>query len=82
MILLPLGSSTVLKYGHKVESAQCKKLPYVGFFLRPHGPVARQALRSMGFSRQEYWRGLPFPSPGVLPNPGLELTSPALKVDS
>ena len=43
--------------------------------------VARQAPLSMGFSRQEYWTGLPCPSPGVLPNPGLEpmsLASPAL----
>ena len=34
--------------------------------------VARQAPRSMGFSRQEYWSGLPFPSPGDLPDPGIE----------
>ena len=38
--------------------------------------VARQAPLSMGFSRQEYWSGLPFPSPGDLPNPGIEPTSP------
>ena len=44
--------------------------------------VARQALLSMGFSRQEYWSGLPFPSPGDLPNPGMELGSPALQTDS
>ena len=36
----------------------------------------------MGFSRQEYWSGLPFPSPGDLPNPGIEPRSPALQVDS
>ena len=36
----------------------------------------------MGFSRQEYWSGLPFPSPGVLPNPGIESRSPALEADS
>ena len=40
--------------------------------------VARQAPLSMGFSRQEYWSGLPFPSPGELPHPGLEPGSPAL----
>ena len=40
--------------------------------------VARQASLSMGFSRQEYWSGLPFPSPGDLPDPGIKLTSPAL----
>ena len=37
--------------------------------------VAQQAPLSMGFSRQEYCSGLPFPSPGVLPNPGIEPTS-------
>ena len=44
--------------------------------------VARQASLSMGFSRQEYWSGLPFPSPGDLPNPGIEPTSPAWQADS
>ena len=37
---------------------------------------------SMGFSRQEYWNGLPFPSPGDLPKPGIELMSPALQANS
>ena len=37
---------------------------------------------SMGFSRQEHWSGLPFPSPGGLPNPGIEPRSPALPADS
>ena len=36
----------------------------------------------MGFPRQEYWSGLPFPSPGDPPDPGIELESPALQVDS
>ena len=40
--------------------------------------VVRQAPLSMGFSRQEYGSGLPFPSPGDLPDPGIEPTSPAL----
>ena len=47
--------------------------------------AARQAPLSMGFSRQEYWSGLPFPSPGDLPNPGMQPTSPmsyALRVGS
>ena len=44
--------------------------------------VARQAPLSMGFSRQEYWSGLPFPSPGDLPKPGIESGSPALQADS
>ena len=37
---------------------------------------------SMEFSRQEYWSGLPFPSPGDLPNPGIEPRSPALRADA
>ena len=44
--------------------------------------VACLALLSKGFSRQEYWSGLPFPSPGDLPDPGIELGSPALQADS
>ena len=44
--------------------------------------VLNQAPLSMGFPRQEYWSGLPFPSPGDLPDPGIELGSPALQVDS
>ena len=40
--------------------------------------VACQASLSIGFPRQKYWSGLPFPSPGDLPNPGIEPTSPAL----
>ena len=44
--------------------------------------VARQARLSVGFSRQEYWSGLPFPSPGDLPHRGIEPRSPALQADS
>ena len=44
--------------------------------------VAYQAPLSMEFSRQAYWSGLPFPSPGDLPNPGIEPGSPALWTDS
>ena len=44
--------------------------------------VARQAPLSVGFSRQEYWSGLPFPSPGDLPNHGMEPRSPLLQADS
>ena len=46
--------------------------------LLPHWTVVHQAPLSMGFSRQDYWSGVPFPSPGDLPNPGIEPTSPAL----
>ena len=44
--------------------------------------VARQAPLFMGFSRQEYWSGLPFPSPGNHPNPGIKPGSPALQANS
>ena len=44
--------------------------------------IARQAPPSMGFSRQEYWSGLPFPSPGDLPDLGIEPRSPALQADA
>ena len=53
-------------------------------FVTPCG-VASQTPLSMGFPRQEYWNELSFPSPGDLPNPGIEpqsLASPALKVNS
>ena len=44
--------------------------------------VAHQAPPSMEFSRQEYWSGLPFSSPGDLPDPGIEPGSPTLRVDT
>ena len=44
--------------------------------------VARQTSLSVGFPRQEYWSGLPFPSPEDLPNPGIEPESPALQADT
>ena len=44
--------------------------------------VAYQASPSMGFSRQEYWSWLPFPSPGDLPDPGIKPGSPALEADA
>ena len=44
--------------------------------------VAYQAPPFMGFSRQEYWNGVPLPSPGDLPNPGMEPRSPALEADA
>ena len=44
--------------------------------------VAHKAPPSMGFSRKEYWRGLPLPPPGDLPNSGTEPGSPALQADT
>ena len=44
--------------------------------------VAHQASPAVGFSRQEYWSGLPFPSPGDLPDPGIKPRVPALEADA
>ena len=63
------------------SESEVKSLSRVQLFATPW-TVARQAPLSMGFSRQEYWSGLPFPSPGDLPNPGIEPESPALQVDA
>ena len=58
-----------------------KSLSRVRLFATPW-TVAYQAPPSMGFSRQEYWSGLPFPSPEDLPLPGIEPRSPALQADA
>ena len=58
-----------------------KLLSRVQLFATPW-TVAHQGSPSMGFSRQEYWSGLPFPSPGDLPDPGIEPRSPALQADA
>ena len=58
-----------------------KSLSGVQLFATPW-TVAYQAPPSMGFSRQEYWSGLPFLSPGDLPDPGIEPRSPALQTDA
>ena len=58
-----------------------KSLSRVRLFATPW-TVAHQALPSMGFSRQEYWSGLPFPSPGDLPDPGIKPRSPTLQADA
>ena len=56
-------------------------LSCVQLFVTPW-TVARQAPLSLGFPRQEYWSGLPFPSPGDLPEPGIKPEAPALAADS
>ena len=60
----------------KVKSLSCVRL-----FATPW-TVAYQAPPSMGFSRQEYWSGLPFPSPGDLHDPGIKPGSPTLQADA
>ena len=61
--------------------SEVKLLSRVRLFATPW-TIAYQAPSSMGFSRQEYWSGLPFPSPGDLPYPGIEPRSPALWADA
>ena len=63
------------------RSEEVKLLSFVRLFVTPW-TVACQALPSMGFSRQEYWSGSLFPSPGYLPNPGVKPRSPALQAYS
>ena len=58
-----------------------KSLSCVWLFVTPW-TVAHEFPLSMGFSRQEYWSGLPCPPPGNLPDPGIEPKSPALRTDS
>ena len=58
-----------------------KSLSCVQLFATPW-TVTLQAPLSMGFSRQEYWSVLPFPSPGDLPDPGIKPKSPALQANS
>ena len=49
----------------------CQPLSHVQLFATPW-TIARQPPLSVGFPREEYWRGLPFPTPGDLPDPGIE----------
>jgi len=58
-----------------------KSLSHVQLFVTPCA-AAHQAPLSMGFSRQEYWSGLPLPSPGDLPDPEIEPRSPTLQADA
>ena len=58
-----------------------KLLSHVRLFATPW-TAAYQAPPSMGFSRQEYWSEVPFPSPGDLPNPGIKPMSPELQADA
>ena len=64
------------------SKVKVKLLSRVRFFVTPWTNVAHQAPPSMEFSRQEYWSGFPFPSPGNLPNPGIKPRSPELQADT
>ena len=72
-----MGPNQTYKVLHsKVKSLSCVRL-FVTLWT-----VAYQASLSMGFSRQEYWSGLSFPSPRDLPDPGIEPRSPTLEADT
>ena len=77
----PLAQRLVKARPQDSYSVCVKSLSRVRLFVTPW-TAAYQAPPSMGFSRQEYWSGLPFPSPGDLPDPGIEPRSPALQADS
>ena len=64
-----------------VKRSEVKSFSHVQLFATPW-TVVHQAPPSMEFSRQEYWSGLPFPSPGDLPKLGIEPGSPALQADA
>ena len=75
VLSLSTGFSEMLSCWEK--ESEVKVLSRVRLFATPW-TVAYQAPPSMGFSRQEYWSGLPFPSPGDLSDPGIEPGYPAL----
>ena len=75
------ADSTLLTKVHIVK-AVCVNHSVVSDSLQPHGTVAHQAPLSMEFFRQEYWSGLPFPSPGDLPDSWIEPWSPAFQVNA
>ena len=64
-----------------METRKVKLLSHVQLFVTPW-TGSNQVPPSMGFSRQEYWSGLPFPFPGALPNPGIKPGFPALQADA
>ena len=68
-------------YIPRSEKSKCWSLSHVQLSVTPW-TITNPAPLSMGFSRQEYWSGLPFPSPGDLPDLGIEPGSPALQEDS
>ena len=74
-------SQTRLKRLSSSSSSSSVCVTRVWLFATPW-TIARQAPLSMKFSRQDYWSGLPFLSPGDLPDPGIEPRSPAVQADS
>ena len=78
---LPFVSAEVSSISLLYLKKKVKSLSHVLLFVTPW-TVAYQAPPSMGFSRQEYWSGLPFPSPGDLPDQRIKPGSPALQADA
>ena len=78
---LPHCSQILYRLSHQGRPLSRVKLLSRVQLLATPWTVAHQAPPSMGFSRQEYWSGLPFPSPGDLTDPGIEPRSPALPSD-
>ena len=77
----PLVPWNMTVFGDGVfKDVKVKSLSHIRLFAIPW-TVAYQAPQSMEFSRQEYWSGLPFPSPGDLPDPGIEPRSPLLQAE-
>ena len=74
-------NSTVILTGVNDSGREYNPMGRMTLVRRVPWTLAHQASLSMGFPRQEYWNGLPFPSPG-LPDPGIEPRSPALQADA
>ena len=77
----PYSQSYGFSSSHVQMREKCWSHGNVRLFATPW-TIAHQAPLSMGLSRQEYWSGLPFPSPGDLSNPGIKTRSPALQANS
>ena len=75
LLFVDILTAAILKW------SEVKSFSRVRLFATPW-PVAYQVPPSMGFSRQEYWNGLPFPSPGDLPDPGIEPRSPTFQAEA
>ena len=83
LLIYPTQSSESKMNLFRIPVLVCRisRFSHVRLFVTPW-TAAHQSPLSMGFSRQEYWSGLPFPSPGDLPDPGIEPVSPALEADA
>ena len=71
-VLYPEEKTWIIKYANVPLYRMKNSLSHVRLFVTPWTVGAYHAPLSMGFSKQEYWSGLPFPSPEDLPNPGIE----------